>query len=67
MLKVGCLYCLNSIPGPLLSLVYINDLHLPIKYSEPANFNHICVNFVNKQVYYDLKNVADFLMQTKIS
>lgn len=64
MLKVGCLYCLNSIPGPLLSLVYINDLHPPIKYSEPANFNHICVN---KQVYYDLKNVADFLMQTKTS
>ena len=58
----------GSILGPLLLLIYINDLHVAIKHSEVhhfvddtnlLNFNS-CVKFINKQVNYDLKNLSKF-------
>ena len=64
-----------SILGPLLFLIYINNLHVAIKYSEVhhfvdetnlLNFNS-CVKSINKQVNYDLKNLSNWLKANKIS
>ena len=55
--------------------IYINDLHVAIKYSEGhhfaddtnlLNFNS-CVKFINKQVNYDLRNLSNWLKANKIS
>ena len=64
----------GSILGLLLFLIYINDLHAAIKYSEVhhfaddtnlLNFN-IYVKSINKQVNYDLKNLSNWLKTNKI-
>ena len=53
----------DSILGPFLLLIYLNDLHVAIQYSEVhhfaddtnlLNFNG-CVMFINKQVNCNLK------------
>ena len=66
----------GSILGPILLLIYINDLHVAaIKCSEMhyfandtnlLNFN-CCVKFINKQVNYVLKKLSNWLKANKIS
>ena len=65
----------GSILGTLLIFIYINDLHVAIKYSvvhhtaddtNLINFNS-CVKCINKQVNYDLKILENWLNPNKIS
>ena len=61
--------------GPLLFFIYINNLHVAIKYSKVnhfaddnnlLNFNS-CVKSIYKQVNYDLKNLSNWSKANKIS
>ena len=65
----------HSILGPILFLIYINNLHIAIKYSEVHHFADAtnllkfnnCVKSINKRTNYDLKNLSNWLKATKIS
>ena len=65
----------GSVLGPLVILLYINDLYAAVKYSEMHHFandtNHLnfnsCVKSIKKQVNYDLKNLSNWLKENKFS
>ena len=65
----------GSVLGPLLFLIYINDLHLAIKFSkvfhfaDDTNLLHICKNAkqMQKQVNIDLKILYNWLLANMIS
>ena len=65
----------SSLLVPLLLLIYINDLHVAIKYLEMHNFAdevnvrkfNSCVKPINKQIKFDLKNFANWSNANKTS
>ena len=65
----------GSVLGPLLFLIYINDLHTAIKYSkvfhfaDDTNLLNICKNYkqMRKQINIDLKILYKWMLANKIS
>ena len=65
----------GSVLGPLLFLVYINDLHKCVKYSKVYHFaddtnmlqSDDLLKNVAKQMNFDLKNLSQWLKANKLS
>ena len=61
--------------GPLLFLIYINNLHIMVIYSDIHHFGddtnllYACkyVKYINKKVNVDLKNIIHWLRANKFS